>query len=161
MKLAAFVALAYSVSPVAAQNHGGKLRQMRQTRKLNGSSKTAKSKGGKSSSSDVDDPVDPCPGVDLQDGYSCGQAPEIAGLWAGNEVFYLGNATDGVTNRYCTRALFNPARGQNFLNWNAAFLSCDENDDENYYYCDGDGSESCAVRSLERCWGGNWKHMLI
>lgn len=49
--------------------------------------------------------------ADLQEGFSSGIAPEILGLWLGDEKYLL---DDGTVEPYCSRAMFNP---QGYLTW--------------------------------------------
>ena len=61
-------------------------------------SKSRKSKGGKRCK-------------DRQHGFKCGMTDEIVGLWVGDEKYN----EDEFIYDYCSRALFNPANGKNFL----------------------------------------------
>lgn len=56
-------------------------------------------------------------------GFTAGMPNEAAGLWLGTEKFITKNRNKLV--HYCTRAIFNPTEGSNFLLWLSSDGKCD------------------------------------
>lgn len=60
-----------------------------------------------------------------QEGFEFGMAKEMEGLWSGEERWSNNTLEDrpyDIISNYCSKALFNPTNGKNFLTWEAAYL---------------------------------------